>query len=95
MSPFDVVMAVPRTVVELHEANAFLDEFSRQQTLSAECVGGVLADAVQLLCRCVFFGKVENFGDLHLHSKRELITLHACDKFVMTGMQSRMSCIEF
>ena len=90
----DVVMAVPRPVVELYESHAFFDELAGQQAFAAEGIGGVIADTVELLGLRVFFGEVERFGHLHLHAKRELVVVHARGEFVVAWMLCGMRTVE-
>ena len=82
----DVVVRIPRAVVELHEAHALLDELAREQALPPERIRRVLADAVAFLRARVLAREVEHVGHLHLHAEGEFVVVHASGEFVVTGM---------
>ncbi len=86
MGALDIVVAIPRAIVELHEAHAFLDELAGKEAFAAKGVRRVVADAVEFLGLRVFLGKVERFGHLHLHAKGEFVVVHARGEFVVAGM---------
>ena len=62
MSALDVIVAVPGSVVELHEAHAIFDELAGEQALATEGVGRVLADSVKLLGFFIFLGQIGAVG---------------------------------
>ena len=92
---FDVVVAVPGAVVELHEPGAFLDEFAGEQTLAAKAVGLGLADAVGLLGLLALGRDVHRLGHLHLHAEGEFIVVHPRPEFVEIFMIGRVTGVEF
>ena len=94
MSALDVVMAVPRAVVELHEAHAFFHQLASEETFATEGVGGVAADAVEILGGLGFLREVEGLGDLHLHAEGELVVIHARSEFVEAGMLRGVGGVE-
>jgi hypothetical protein len=88
MGTLDVVVAVPGTVVELHEAYAFLDELACEEAFAAKGIRDSVADAVEFPGLRVFLGEVKRFGHLHLHAECEFVVVHAGGKFIVAGMLS-------
>jgi hypothetical protein len=95
MGTLNVVVAVPGTVVELHEANAFLDELAGKEAFAAKGVRGVVADAIEFFGFLIFLGEVESLGHLHLHAESEFVVVHARGEFVVTGMLRGVRGVEF
>src|SRR5579862_8299614 len=79
MVAYDTAMRVPRIVavatatVELNKSHASLNEPSGQQTLSAEFLGALHVQAVQLLCLLRLVRDVDHFWSVRLHSVGKLI----------------------
>ncbi len=94
VGPLDVVVAVPGAVVELHEAHTLFHELAGEKTLSAEGIGGVVADAVERLGFLVLLREVERLGHLHLHAEGEFVIVHARGEFVVAGMLRGMCGVE-
>ncbi len=94
MSALDVIVAVPGSVVELHEAHAIFDELAGEQALATEGVGRVLADSVKLLGFFIFLGQIERLGHLHLHAEGQFVAVHARREFVMVRVHSGMDGVK-
>ena len=76
MSGLETAVLVPgleasRCVIELHEADAPLDEASSQETLAAEHFRRRLVEPIHLASRRGFTREIESFGGLGLHPKGE------------------------
>ena len=94
MGALDVVVAVPRPVIKLHESHAFFDELTGQEAFTAERVRRILADSIEFLGLLVLFRKVERLRHLHLHPEGQLVVVHTRGQLVMSGVLLGVGGIE-
>src|SRR5262245_59382967 len=78
---FHIAVSVPTAVAsagvtKLHEADAVLDQTPGHQQLTAEVVGRLLADPIEIEDALRFFREVYDAGRAKLHAGRKLIRIN-------------------
>src|SRR5207237_4631426 len=77
----DVCMRIPVVVINLHEANAALNEPAREQSRVGESARLFHRVAVEVESVLGFVGEVCQLGNARLHAKREFVLLDARPRF--------------
>ena len=94
---FDPFVSVPLAAaagIQLHEADAPLDQPPRQQAHAAERLGLFLVDAVQRLRVGGLLRQIDRFRSGRLHPKRQLVCLNASIQFRLLRPTGSMCSVE-
>ena len=83
MGTLEVVVTVPTTRENLHEADPLLHQSASHQALFAEFGRLLLVQAVGVFCLSAFTFQIDHSGNFHLHAVGELVALHAGLEFIV------------
>src|SRR5437868_1702702 len=87
-------MGIPAAGINLHEADALLDEAPGEQAAASEWIGFFLIDSVKGFGLRGFFCEVDDAGDFTLHAKGEFVGLEPSWQVFMAGVALLMQSVE-